>query len=52
MKDSEVGTQVRAVGRMQSRTYTKVNTEGVEVNRTAYEVSLSEIEEVKDIGER
>lgn len=40
-----VGTHLRLTGRIQSRKYTKRYPDGTEENRTAYEVSVSKIEE-------
>ncbi len=40
-----VGTHLKITGRIQSRNYTKHYPDGTEENRTAYEVSVSKIEE-------
>lgn len=40
-----VGTHLKLMGRIQSRNYTKRYPDGTEENRTAYEVSVSKIEE-------
>lgn len=44
----ETGTQVKAVGRVQSRVYQKKYEDGTVEDRTAYEVSISSLEVVKD----
>ena len=46
--DSEVGTHMRAWGRIQSREYVKTFDDGKEVKRTAYEVSIGIMEEVNE----
>ena len=50
MKASEwkVGTKVKLKGRMQSRDYWKKQSDGSYVRKTAYEVSVMEMEEIKD----
>ena len=45
---TEVGTKVRLKGRMQSRDYWKKQPDGSYIRRTAYEVSATEMEEIKD----
>lgn len=44
----EVGTHIRVIGRLQSREYTKRYENGSEELKVAYEVSVSEIKEVKE----
>lgn len=44
----KVGTKVRLKGRMQSRDYWKKQPDGSYVRKTAYEVSIMEMEEIKD----
>ena len=44
----EVGTQVKIVGRVQSRTYEKKFEDGTTQTRTAYEVSISSLEIVNE----
>lgn len=44
----KVGTKVRLKGRMQSRDYWKKQPDGSYVRKTAYEVSVMEMEEIKD----
>ena len=46
-----VGTHLKLTGRIQNRNYTKRYPDGTEENRTAYEVSVSKIEEVSDEDE-
>lgn len=46
--EMEVGTKVRLKGRMQSRDYWKKQPDGSYVRKTAYEVSVIAMEEVKD----
>ena len=45
-QDLEVGTQVKVVGRVQSRTYEKKYEDGRIENRVAYEVSIGSLEVV------
>lgn len=44
----ETGTQVKAVGRVQSRIYQKKYEDGTVEDRTAYEVSISSLEVIKE----
>ncbi len=44
----ETGTQVKAVGRVQSRVYQKKYEDGTVEDRTAYEVSISSLEVIKE----
>ena len=44
----EVGTQVKVVGRVQSRTYEKKHEDGTIENRVAYEVSVSKLEFIEE----
>jgi single-stranded DNA-binding protein len=44
----EVGTEVQVVGRLQSRTYTKVISETESEERVAYEISVGKIEVQED----
>lgn len=44
----KVGTKVKLKGRMQSRDYWKKQPDGSYVRKTAYEVSVMEMEEIKD----
>ena len=44
----ETGTQVKAVGRVQSRIYQKKYEDGTIEDRTAYEVSISSLEVIKE----
>ena len=44
----KVGTKVRLKGRMQSRDYWKKQSDGSYVRKTAYEVSVIAVEEIKD----
>lgn len=44
----EVGTHIKVVGRFQSREYVKKFENGTQETRTAYEVSVSKLEVVKD----
>ena len=43
----EVGTEVKVVGRVQSRTYEKKYEDGTSETKVAYEVSISSLEIVK-----
>jgi hypothetical protein len=43
----EVGTEVKLVGRVQSRTYEKKYEDGTVENRVAYEVSVASMEVVE-----
>ena len=43
----EVGTEVRIIGRVQSRTYEKKYEDGTSETKVAYEVSISSLEVVK-----
>lgn len=43
-----IGDLISVYGRFQSRTYTKVHSDGSEEQRTAYEVSCSEVEQIPD----
>ena len=47
----ETGTQVKAVGRVQSRVYQKKYEDGSVEDRTAYEVSISSLEVIKEESE-
>ena len=47
----EVGTEVKVVGRVQSRTYEKKYEDGTSETKVAYEVSISSLEGVKQDGE-
>ena len=49
----EVGTEVKLVGRVQSRQYEKKHEDGTVENKVAYEVSVGSLEVVnqKDDGE-
>lgn len=47
----ETGTQVKAIGRVQSRVYQKKHEDGTVEDRTAYEVSISSLEVIKEDGE-
>ncbi len=47
----ETGTQVKAVGRVQSRVYQKKYEDGTVEDRTAYEVSISSLEVIKEESE-
>ena len=44
----EVGTQVKVVGRVQSRTYEKKHEDGTIENRVAYEVSVGSLEVIEE----
>lgn len=44
----ETGTQVKAIGRVQSRIYQKKYEDGTVEDRTAYEVSISSLEVIKE----
>ena len=44
----EVGTQVKVVGRVQSRTYEKKHEDGTIENRVAYEVSVGSLEIIEE----
>ncbi len=44
----EVGTQVKVVGRVQSRTYEKKHEDGTVENRVAYEVSVGSLEIIEE----
>ena len=44
----EVGSQVKVVGRVQSRTYEKKYEDGTDENKVAYEVSIGSLEIVKN----
>ena len=44
----ETGTQVKAIGRVQSRVYQKKHEDGTVEDRTAYEVSISSLEVIKE----
>ena len=47
----EVGTEVKVVGRVQSRTYEKKYEDGTSETKVAYEVSISSLEVVKQDGD-
>ena len=47
----EVGTEVKVVGRVQSRTYEKKYEDGTSETKVAYEVSISSLEVVKQNGD-
>ena len=47
----EVGTEVKIIGRVQSRTYEKKYEDGTSETKIAYEVSISSLEIVKQDGE-
>lgn len=47
----EVGERIQIWGRIQSRKYQKCIDDGVFEERTAYEVSVSKVEEVKEVAE-
>ena len=47
----EVGTEVKVVGRAQSRTYEKKYEDGTSETKVAYEVSISSLEVVKQDGD-
>lgn len=42
----EIGSEVRAIGRLQSRQYVKTDADGNQTERTAYEVSINRINAV------
>ena len=44
----EVGTQVKVVGRVQSRMYEKKHEDGTVENRVAYEVSVGSLEVIEE----
>ena len=44
----EVGSQVKVVGRVQSRTYEKKHEDGTVENRVAYEVSIGSLEVIEE----
>ena len=44
----EVGSQVKIVGRVQSRTYEKKHEDGTVENRVAYEVSIGSLEVIEE----
>lgn len=44
----DVGTRIKAVGRLQSRDYVKKHEDGTEETKTAYELSVSTFEVVED----
>ena len=44
----EVGSQVKAVGRVQSRKYEKKFEDGTTIERVAYEVSISSLEVINE----
>ncbi len=44
----EVGTKVKLVGRVQSRTYEKKHDDGTVENRVAYEVSIGSLENIEE----
>lgn len=46
----DVGTRIKAVGRLQSREYVKKHEDGTEETKTAYEFSVSTFEVVEDEG--
>lgn len=46
LKDMPVGTELKVLGRLQSREYKKQTENGESVNRTAYEVSCSAVEPI------
>lgn len=48
ISESEVGTHMRAWGRIQSREYVKTFGDGTQVKRTAYEVSISTMEVIPE----
>ena len=45
----EVGTEVKIVGRIQSRNYEKKYEDGTVVKKVAYEVSIGSLEVIKDV---
>ena len=47
----EVGSQVKVVGRVQSRTYEKKYEDGTCQTRVAYEVSIGSLEVIEEKGE-
>ncbi len=48
-KNLEVGTEVKIVGRIQSRNYEKKYEDGTVVKKVAYEVSIGSLEVIKDV---
>ena len=44
----EVGTEVKVVGRVQSRTYEKKHEDGTVETRVAYEVSIGSLEVIEE----
>ena len=47
-QDLDVGTQVKLIGRVQSRTYEKKHEDGTSETRVAYEVSVGSLEVIQE----